>query len=1618
MYLSDNVVLFDDYRVNSVLKQDDTFTTYLGTRISNGAPVYIRMLDQSRYTRFDVDKICFSNEIPTLKTFDHKNILRLLAAGTVSNTVCVIYESMELKALDNYLTDRQILDTPVAVDFIHQLAEAIKYSQERGIIHRNIKPGTVGVCEDGKTLKLFDFALSYVTDFSDIPSSRVDSEFGFMAPEVAGLLNRKTDSRSDLYSLGVLFYRFVSGTYPFHAGSIDSMVYQHVAVVPRDPSKINPSVPAELSRIILKLLAKDPDQRYQSASNLIFDLDMFSASESNGRKIGTGDVISNLDNNARIFSCKHELAGLRQSYTMAFEGKGSFCLVTGAKGCGKSDLLSILENELKASNITYYRAHYTVQTVGTPYYGFHEILKKYIDDYNGSFRKRKGERKIRLSADVVRHSDLVINIFPESADIFSDYIKAGETGESARLEPYKEYQRSLSILAEFFLSLTPGNPYVLIFDDIHYIDDASIMLLTEMLNEASDHKVFVVCSCRNGLQDGSSLLSSFIEAFSPDHQPLLVDMKPFGRERMLEYVCDLLLVNPNQCEDLLDYLMEITAGNPYFAANAIRQLLEDSIISINENGLNVDLNRLRVTAGKNEDIFKIINRRIERLPAKGLEVLKQAAVIGDAFDIGLLGKVTGFSAKELESLIGKALELQFINCSSSENGYEFAHRDIHTSFLKMNSEEEMKSIHLRIAKALEEQEGTAAKDVYRLVYHYTEAGSDENVYRYILEAAALAKHSYATNEALAYYDQALRLISIYGREGSEDWCIVMDSLVDLNLALGDSIHAIELAQELLKYIPDQLTSAKLYTRVGTAYYRLSEFEKAEELYIKALRRMGKRFSRRISSSRLINTISYGLTRLDSWSISHNQRVSGKRRDEAATRLVAAVYEALCWSYVYSDINAFKGTILSMVRYVTRELGNSPEYGLSLAGMSVYYTLVGNDRKADECQILAMQQARDVNDAYSIAKICLLTGIEHQWRSDAYRSIKALKEAAERFSNIGDMWQYNNSNVYLCRAYMQSGEYDTAIELASKCEKTSERLNDDFLLALSYANTIACYNEKGSYAEASSFVGKCETIADRLNNDYISVVFCYEAGRLKLEEEKFDDAISYFERGRALMDENKVVSRYYIPLYSYLIIAMVKKLDKERNDLESPEVLNQAAAIGNLMNKLESKNLGRPGSRVIFSRAQALYGILTGRYKIAEKAYVNGNSNTSTSQYHYENAMIHYEYSQYLLSKHRIVEARFHVFEAYMIFSHIGSMVRMKECERIISERYKDAFSESTLLSGVMERHNKMNSDRRINTLLRLGAVLTSTLNDVDLQRQLLQEAVELVGAERGILFLYPESGEKKLYVASVYNLGSFDSNTYEWMLEEVVRSRKPIVINDLQSDEYRKHYPVMARYGIKSVMAMPMILRGDLFGIIYLDSRLVRQIFSEEYIEAMDFIAKQGASPIQNARLYKRAITDGLTGVFGRSYLDNQIIDKTERSDTELAAIMIDVDNFKRCNDTYGHPFGDKVLKNIANIMKRIVGELGIVCRYGGEEFVVLLNTDKRDTVTGIAELIRQTVEKSPVVYTPTQSVSVTISLGVSLWDSSYERVDLIEHADKALYYAKNHGKNQYVVYSPDIDVE
>lgn len=1673
MNFYENIVVFDKYKLVKQFADNSFYSEYLGKNIETDEDVYVKIINPDKFTRYEIDKICFSNECAQIKSFDNPDILKLYAVGGYSNTMCIVSEYVPgFMLLKTFLEEKNSFGIRESLEIIQRLAQALKYAHSKGIIHRGVRSTSIGVVLKDITspekeitgIKLFDFGVSQIIDYTNITSEQIDDNFVFMAPETTGLLDHKVDARSDLYSLGILLYRFLTGHYPFHADTIDSMVYQHVAVMPKSPSEYNPTVSPEVSEMVLRLLAKDPEQRYQSADELITDIDRyFHTSPDHTVSTDKTSILQNMENRSKIVSRKNELAQIRNLYTRALKNEGHFCIVRGPIGCGKSDLLSSLTSELADSGIPYLRARFSSHSSGTPYNAFRDILKFYLKEFYGKYdNKKRATEKTRLFEVLRGQSQLVTRFCSEMTSI----LPAPKT--TTELDEFRDSQRTADRLSAFFLQLfDPGTPFVLILDDIHNADAASLTLLREMISSISNYKVFLVCSLRDSYDTNNELLNLIVKDSVEDSLTTsTIRLEDYSLDRMTEYVSDLLMINKANCQSLSAYLMDKTGGNSYFACNLLRSMLEDGVINLCDGEIEEDIEQFH-KIDSDINIFQIIENRIKKLSPETVHMLEVASVIGSEFSQILLCTLLDLSEKEISPLIYEAVDNQVIEYSSTQKILCFSHRDIQTVVNGHLSDSEQQSLHLKIAKSIEHFHpdvpmlaekinltvNTSQEDsikpteindiVFELVYHYIKAGSDVDIKRYIMSAAIKADSTNAHDDAIKYYEKALDLYSYDKTSERGCWLKSKQAMVELNLTTGHYDSAIEAANYLLPLldITASVTKAKLLHRIALGFYRQSKFRDCEEHLIEALTVLGIHFpapgkplgfSQNTLALKTILSIRFGrnISSLSSDKPDNDESaktgskdvskdVTIRENNDPAANLTVNIFETLCWTYAYSNVGRFVYTTLRLYEYAKKTFGPSKQLAVAASAISIYYMLKGDLAHIDQTQKAAMNLRTSLNDKYGEARSLLFTGFTMQTCSDIEGSLKMFKQASDKFKEIGDLWEYNNSLIFMLYSLLMIGNYNECIKIAGECKTMSEKLGDRFSLAKVNAILTECYTQAGNFAVAENAARECETIAKELDFPYATVCCDLAYGKLLYETGKFELATKRFENAKHLIDTHSLALVYLAPVYPYLVLSMVQEYRAKINSMSLGSRQTTENEIKNLCEASENLCANIPNAMITVKRAWGQFAIISNNHQIAIKEFQAGTALISDVHYNYECAMLEAEYGAYLHSKHKVNESRFQIFEAYMTFINISSLIRAKECERIIDERYHESFNENSLMKSISSQRERMNVDRKANTLLRLGERLTSTLELDELQKKILQDAVEMVGAERGILFLYPESGEKVLYVASVYNLGNFDGNTYEWMIREVEKSRKPIIINDMQSDEYRKHYSVMVRYGIKAVMAMPMFVRGNLFGIIYLDSRLVRQIFTDEYIEAMGFIANQAGAPIENARLYHKAITDGLTGIYGRSYLDNLIVDKTSEAHPQLAAIMIDVDHFKKFNDTYGHQFGDKVLKEIAGVMKYVAGDLGVPCRYGGEEFVILMNSNDEELVLNTAEKVRKNIEAKQLPFnegTDVQLVSVTISLGVSIWDpATMERLDLIEHADKALYFAKHNGRNQVKLWDESV---
>jgi diguanylate cyclase (GGDEF)-like protein len=340
------------------------------------------------------------------------------------------------------------------------------------------------------------------------------------------------------------------------------------------------------------------------------------------------------------------------------------------------------------------------------------------------------------------------------------------------------------------------------------------------------------------------------------------------------------------------------------------------------------------------------------------------------------------------------------------------------------------------------------------------------------------------------------------------------------------------------------------------------------------------------------------------------------------------------------------------------------------------------------------------------------------------------------------------------------------------------------------------------------------------------------------------------------------------------------------------------------------------------------------------------------------------------------------------------------------------------------KNTKADLDYRIlqlSTLYEVGKAISSVLDFKKLQHIILETVVKVIKAEKGSLMLLDDS-ERILSIGVAVGLS--EDVTRETRLEIgqsiagwVVDTRKPLFVKNVETDQA---FLAIKKKNVKTgtLMCVPLLAKDKLLGALNV-SKSVPESFSEKDFELFVNLANQAAIAIENARLYRYAVTDEMTRLYNHRYfqqrLDEELL-RADRYDNHVSLLILDVDHFKKFNDTYGHPEGDRVLKAVARLIEKSVREVDIVARYGGEEFVVICPEKNGEGSLVPAERIRHAVEEFDFRISG-KHVPITVSLGVACYpDQARSKPELIQKADYALYFSKQNGRNQATLYNQIMD--
>jgi predicted ATPase len=585
------------------------------------------------------------------------------------------------------------------------IASALGSFHAHGFIHRNFNPGNVFInFETGETRLIGVYiAPRWPVGGSEGPETS-GANLAFLAPEQTGRMNRPADSRSDLYAFGVMLYKMATGELPFLAKDPMEWVHCHLAVQPIPPNQRATTVPAQLSAIIMKLLSKVPEERYQTAAGVEKDLTRcLERLESDGQiapfPLGTDDVPDQLLISQKIYGRDSQIDTLLTAFKrVASGGSPELVLVSGYSGIGKSTMVDQLPNHVASLGGLFASGKFDQHKKDIPYTTVVQAFQTLVRQILSKSEDEVSEWRDKLAGAVAENGRLISNLLPELELII------GKQPPVPDLPPQDAHNR-FEITFRRFLSVfaDPEHPLALFLDDLQWADPGTLQFLEHLLAEPEIQYVLLIGAYRDNEVSASDPLDRSLNKLrNIGIEVSEIALAPLSPGDLTELVVDSLHARRDRARLLAQLIHEKTGGNPFFAIQFFRALAEEQLLVFDPASASWtwDLEEIRAR-GFTDNIAELVIEKLERLPNAALEILKLLACLGSSAAMGTMSFLSGKSCEVLEASVSEAIRTGLV---SEFNGcLKFLHDRVQEAAYELIPSAERVSEHLRIGQWLLEQ---------------------------------------------------------------------------------------------------------------------------------------------------------------------------------------------------------------------------------------------------------------------------------------------------------------------------------------------------------------------------------------------------------------------------------------------------------------------------------------------------------------------------------------------------------------------------------------------------------------------------------------------------------------------------------------------------------------------------------------------------------------------------------------------------------------------------------------------------------------------------------------------------------------------------------------------------
>ncbi len=1498
------------YQIGENIYEGERTLVYRGVRLSDSLKVAIKFLRNS-YPSF-TELLQFRNQYAIAQNLNHPGIVQPLSLENIGNGYALIMKEEGAISLKKVLAEYESLDLEICLKIAIQLASILQELEQQRVIHKDIKPANILIHPESQQIQLIDFSIASLLpkEVEEIKNYNVlEGTLAYISPEQTGRMNRGIDYRSDFYSLGVTLYQLLTGTLPFPSDDPIELVHCHISQQPVLPSVRNPvsGIPLVVSQIVMKLMAKNAEDRYQSALGLKLDLENCLQQWQETAKIelfelATRDIASRFLIPEKLYGRESEIQTLLKAFDRVAKGQTEIMLVAGFSGIGKTAVINEVHRPIVRERGYLIKGKFEQFQRNIPFSAFVSAFRDLMKQLLGESDTQLAQWQTNILAALGENAQVIIEVIPELESII------GKQPEVPEL-PGGAAQNRFNLLFPKFIQVftTKEHPLVIFIDDLQWADAASLKSIQLLMSESATGYLLLLGAYRdNEVSPTHPLILTLEEIAKLGVTITTITLEPLTELHLNCLVADTLNCSPKIARPLTELVYQKTQGNPFFATQFLKGLHEDELIGFDRNlgYWHCDITRVRQLT-LTSDVVEFMAKELHKLPEDTQEVLKLAACIGNQFDLETLAIVSEREQMEVAASLWRALQeglvlplgqtYKFFPANQDRKtsiedlcvSYKFLHDRVQQAAYSLIHEKRKQGTHLRIGRQLlactpdfhlEERIFDIVNQINLGLDLITQSPEKYRLAKLNFMAAKKAKLSTAYAAAYEYIDTSRSLLS------EADW--------HQDFELVRSVF--ELTSEIAYLNGDFKTAEVMNTEICDRAIDIVDKTKAYEIKIQIA----------ISENYVFKAIDAGLEFLDQLDIkipkcpdncdvervlfeldrkleSHSIEllkdlpISTDSRQLAAMRILSGILNA-----AYLGQPNLLPIIIAKQVELSINHGNTDVSCSAYANYGLILCSIVNDIDLGfsfgnlALNLLEKIESREFH-AKTIEIVCL--SVQH-WKKHINTTLSMLIEAYQIGLELGDFESAAFAAYDYCAHSFVSGlnlieleknmlHYSQAIEkLQQNMMFQLNELHRQMVLNLIEGNKLPSLIQGKSYDEEKMMsIHQEKNDVSSLALFYIDKLFlCYLFGDSRQAIDRSHQVESYLDG---------ILGQVFIPIFYFY--ASLSWLDVYHT-LEKQEKEQADAKISSYQNKMEAwanhapMNYGHKFQLIAAEKHRVLNQKLNAieRYDLAiAGAKENG--------YIQEEALANELAAKFYLDWGKQKVAISYMTDAYYCYARWGAKAKTDQLERtypqllssILQQPYLQLHNDLSVISTLTRTTglNSSKSDFMLDwaTAMKASQSLSSEMHLGKLLSALMRATMENAGADGGILLLRQPDGWQ---MANRYSKKGGQDN---WdlccrevsdeqeipmrVINKVKRSKEAIIVNNFSCNLQFAGDLYLQQEQPLSFLCAPILNQGKLIGILYLENHLATGAFTSDLVELLSMLCSQAAISLENARLYKQS---------------------------------------------------------------------------------------------------------------------------------------------------------------------